>query len=99
MKVQVDFDNKTVKVEGNVDLNELFETMTKMLGKLNGWTLENNTVINKWVNPVIIPWDPNITPWKPWCQDWSGEGTGPQYLADNTTGVVNCEFKAGIPHV
>ncbi len=68
MKLQLDTTNKTVKVEGSVNLEALYETLQKLLpqGEWKQFSLEANTTIT-WVNPITVPVYPyypqNPYPW------------------------------------
>jgi hypothetical protein len=57
MKIQLDTENKTIKLEKDVVLSTLIETLEKLLphGEWKEFTLETNTVIHHWSNPVVIP--------------------------------------------
>lgn len=57
MKIQLDTENKTIKLEKDVVLSKLIETLDKLLpnGEWKEFTLETNTVIHQWSNPVVIP--------------------------------------------
>ena len=57
MKIQLDTENKTIKLEKEVVLSKLIETLEKLLpnGEWKEFTLETNTVIHQWSNPVVIP--------------------------------------------
>jgi hypothetical protein len=57
MKLQLDTENKTIKLEKDVVLSNLIETLEKLLphGEWKEFTLETNTVIHQWSNPVVLP--------------------------------------------
>lgn len=57
MKIQLDTENKTLKLEKDVVLSKLIETLEKLLphGEWKEFTLETNTVIHHWSNPVVLP--------------------------------------------
>lgn len=57
MKIQLDTENKTIKLEKDVVLSKLIETLDKLLpnGEWKEFTLETNTVIHHWSNPVVLP--------------------------------------------
>ena len=57
MKIPLDTENKTIKLEKDVVLAKLIETLEKLLpnGEWKEFTLETNTVIHQWSNPVVIP--------------------------------------------
>ena len=67
MKIQLNTELKTVKIEGNVKLSDLVKHLESLLPKdckLGYWKdyeLECNTVITYWSNPIVIkeytnPW-------------------------------------------
>jgi hypothetical protein len=66
MKLQLDTTNKTVRIEGSVNLESLYETLAKLLprGEWMGFSLEANTTIT-WGNPITIPFYP-IYPYNPY---------------------------------
>lgn len=55
MKLQIDTDNKTIKVDDDVQFSELVEALEKLLpkGLWKDFTLQNER-IDWWNNPVII---------------------------------------------
>ena len=57
MKIQLDTENKTIKLEKEVVLSKLIETLDKLLpdGAWKEFTLETNTVIHQWSHPVVVP--------------------------------------------
>jgi len=57
MKVELDFDNKIIKLETDVKLLEFVKKITEILPDWQSWTLETNTTI-EWVGPTY----PNIRP-------------------------------------
>jgi hypothetical protein len=74
MKLQLDTTSKTVRVEGTVNLEALYETLQKLLpnGEWKQFSIESNSTIT-WVNPITIPYYPYYPttpyPWwevKPW---------------------------------
>lgn len=62
MKIQLDTSNKIIRVEQNSNFGELIKYLDKLLPKnspLGYWkdfTLETNTVIYNWNNPIIYDW-------------------------------------------
>lgn len=69
MKIQLDTENKTIKLESEVELSKLVETLEELLpdGKWREFTLQTNTTITRWDYPVIIR-ERTLTPWydQPW---------------------------------
>lgn len=82
MKLQIDTVNKTIKVEGNVNLNELFEGLKKLLPEeeWKGFTLESGNII-EWINPITIP----IIPYYP-----TNPYVWPPYYPWTTSPIVTC---------
>lgn len=67
MKLQLDTTAKTIKVEGTVNLNELFIALKKLLpeGLWKKFSIESNTTII-WTNPVTVhPFYPYYPWWAP----------------------------------
>jgi len=58
MKIQLDTTNKTIKVEGNILLGEFIDKIKTILPKKEWktFTLIPETIINEWINPIVIPW-------------------------------------------
>lgn len=56
MKVQLDTEHKTVKLEKDVKLSKLVDLLEGLLpdGKWKEFTLETNTTIQQWSQPIII---------------------------------------------
>ena len=94
MKIQIDTKAKTLKVESDINLNELMEGIKVLFprGEWKEYKLLTNVVINNWCDPIIInpiqiePYRP-VNPW-PWtypivtCQ------------GENISGVYNIECVA-----
>jgi hypothetical protein len=67
MKLQLDTTAKTIKVEGTVNLNELFIALKKLLpeGLWKQFSIESNTTI-VWTEPVkVYPFYPYWPWWNP----------------------------------
>lgn len=56
MKIQIDTEAKTIKLEGQVNLSEFVEKVEKLFpdGAWKEYKLETNTVIHNWANPIVI---------------------------------------------
>lgn len=65
MKIQLDTESKTIKIESDVKLEKLITTLNKLLphGEWKNFTLQTNTVIHQWNSPIIIKEFPNYLPW------------------------------------
>ena len=85
MKIQIDTANKILKIEESVNLKELFKIVNNLLpDSWEEYTLESNSIIIGWQNPIII--ENPVYPYQvyPWCQ--------PYYTTD--TGTFNIDFKS-----
>lgn len=101
MKIQLDTENKRIKLESDVELSKLVETLDELLpdGKWREFTLQTNTTITRWDFPVIIR-ERSSWPTYPWYERpvrWSdgavlktevSEPTGPYALK---AGIFNIE--------
>ena len=69
MKLQIDSENKIIKIEGSHKISDILKELKLLLPKDSklGWyedyTLECNTTINNWTTPVILD---RTTPFIPW---------------------------------
>lgn len=72
MKLQIDTEKKTIKIEEAVNLGAFYEVIKQLLPGWELYTLLPEVVTN-WLNPIIIkpiypdPWP--LTPWQPY-QPW-----------------------------
>jgi hypothetical protein len=62
MKIQLDYDTKTITLVDDVKLKEFFNKIKTLLPDWKDWNLNAQTVIN-WNNPIRIPYYPDPTPW------------------------------------
>lgn len=80
MKLQIDTEKKTIKIESDIKLSLLIKTLKAMLP--NDWkdfTLQTNTTIQHWTNPIIwggYPYTPYIQPWYSINGNVSGNSLG-----------------------
>ncbi len=51
MKIQIDFDNKVIKLESNVNLKEFYDKIKLILEDWKEYSLHTNTTIN-WAYPA-----------------------------------------------
>ena len=69
MKITIDTDNRIISVEQDVLMKTLIENLNKLFPNLEWecFTLQTNTFINTWYNPIIIdrvkPIDYPTYPW------------------------------------
>lgn len=71
MKIQLDTEAKTIKLDSTVQFDELITFLEKLLpkGEWKKFKLETNTVIYNWSDPIKIttfPYQPSIY--------WNGKG-------------------------
>jgi hypothetical protein len=70
MRLQIDTENKTIKIEKSINFDELFKNLKKLFPN-NEWKeykLETNTEITYWTSPIYVQNYPIATPypwWKP----------------------------------
>jgi hypothetical protein len=104
MKLQLDTVGKTIKVEGVVNLKELYDALQKLLPQeeWEGFTLESNTTIT-WINPITInPWIYPINPYPWWGSPIITCGTAQGGSGGNTltsSGSVNYALNQGIYNI
>jgi hypothetical protein len=80
MKIQIDTNNKIIKLEESIKLDILLNELEKLLPNWKEYTLEVNTTIY-WADPVV-PVYPQYPYW-PWWE--------PVTISDNT-GTYNLEL-------
>ena len=59
MKLQINTENKTIKIDSNILLSELFNALESLFpdGAWGELTLEvNSTISTNWANSIVIPW-------------------------------------------
>lgn len=63
MKLELDFDNKIVKLTDKINFKELKDLLEKILPNYEEWEIDTNTNIN-WSSPIIIKESPyRPQPW------------------------------------
>jgi hypothetical protein len=88
MKIQLDTEKQTIKLEDSVLLSDLVKTLTRLLpnGEWKKFTLETHTVIEHWSSPIVIE---RYT--KPYWQPW-------YYYSSNTnvsdSNIATAEYKS-----
>ncbi len=66
MKIQIDFDNKVIKLESNVNLKEFYDKVKTILDNWQEFSLGTNTVIN-WNSYPVYPYRPPYYTNPYWC--------------------------------
>jgi len=61
MKIQLDYDTKTITLVNDVSLKEFFNKIKTLLPDWKEWNLNSQTTI-EWTNPITIPYYPRY-PW------------------------------------
>jgi hypothetical protein len=97
MKIQIDFDNKVIKLESNVNLKEFYDKIKTILDNWQEFSLHTNTVIN-WNNYPVYSYDytkrwPYSYPW------WGGTGTNPCTTILSGTTLTSTTVKQAICNV
>lgn len=71
MKLQLDTDKKTIKIDESVKLTKLMQVVKKLLpnGEWQDFTLVTNTTIQQWTNPIIYKEYHSTLPYW-WQQPW-----------------------------
>lgn len=98
MKIQIDFDNKIITLENNVNLKEFYDRIKMLLpdGEWKNYNIDTNTVINNWKDPIYIPYTPiPINPYHWWNEPFVWCGTINSPLGINTftsTGTAIMNF-------
>ena len=95
MKLQLDTDTKTIKLEEKVNLGDLFNKLEEILPELKWreFELEMGSITN-WVNPWVVPiypdryYPPHLYPWITYVGDTSEE----PILSTISTGVYNIDM-------
>ena len=79
MKLQINTDDKTITIEENINLGELYEALFEMFPKFawKEYTLIPVKAIEHWTNPVTYP----VRPWNE--LPWITPGTAPLYPLTN----------------
>lgn len=91
MKLQIDFDNKTITLDSQVEVLKLMSKLHTMIPDLEGWKLNSSKIAN-WYNPIVIDTRPND--WWPSPLYYSNPVFGTSNAADTNLplGVVNYEL-------
>lgn len=97
MKIQLDTNNKTILIEEDVNLHELYETLNSILpdGKWREFTLKM-TKIREWKDPIIInpnPYSPQPNTPSPYPPNY------PQIWYTNTSSNSNTDLNNGIYNI
>jgi hypothetical protein len=92
MKIQLDTTNKTVKIEENIKISKLIETLKQLLP--NDWknfTLETHTTIINWSEPYYYK------PYRPyWESPFYCSGSA---MNENTAKTADYQLKDGVFNV
>ena len=87
MKIQIDFTNKTIKIEENVNLREFITKIQVLLGKeYEEYSLIPEVIMN-WNNPIYIPFPTEPVYPNPYYPTWMASETE-NYTTSNT-GIYN----------
>ena len=95
MKLQIDTTNKTIKIENDIKLSVLIKNLKGMFpnGEWKNFTLETNTTIQQWTNPVVVdrPYPVYPSPRQyPWYEvSWNS------HSHDIKAGMEDCRLESG----
>ena len=102
MKIQIDTENKTIKLENEVLLSDLVTTLGRLLpnGEWKKFTLETHTTITHWHEPYIVETYPRRRWDFPWYYNSNSmkvdnNATTAMYKADNNSSLL----KSGVYNV
>ena len=102
MKLQLDTDKKTIKIDESVKLTKLMQVVKKLLpnGEWQDFTLITNTVIEHWSSPIIYKEyypTPNYYWWQqPWYNPtYINVGTGTNTVNGTSGGYSNTTLSHG----
>lgn len=84
MKLQLDFDNKIVKVEDDVNLHDFIKVIKKLLPDWKDWSIKTDTKIE---------WMPYYIQYPDYKLDVTYTGDNVDYPLFTTTGYLNIEIK------
>lgn len=84
MKIQLDFNQKIITIESNVNLYEFTKRIKQILPDWKDWSLNNSSSIIYWNNPIVWDYHTPYIPSYPPTYCTSGNLT----VTDNTT--VHC---------
>ena len=92
MKIQIDTQEKIVKILEPTRLSDLTEMLRKILGdEYEEYTLWFTSEYNPWVNPIIIqPWIQDPYP----CNPWTTWTTSHASIGDSTYNIELQEFNS-----
>lgn len=90
MKIQIDTEKKTIKIESSILAKELFKGLDKLFPnkEWKEYTLETNTTIVGWTNPFYVNY-PFHYPSYPWYQVATAGTSTTSNLCGTTTTTTN----------
>ena len=90
MKIQIDFKNKTIKLENSVNMGEFMNRISEMFEDWEEFRLVTNTTIT-WSSPIVVKEYPRHDWWwsKPYW--WTSETT-PLFQSSSASGVLNFQL-------
>lgn len=94
MKIQLDTENKTIKLESSVEMSKLIDTLNKLFPnkEWKKFTLETNTTIAHWSSPIVI--ERYHQPYYPWYYVVSASSKSADYSVK--AGNTNLAMNAGV---
>lgn len=89
MKLQLDTKEKIIRIEGTVNLGELFNQLDNLFPNLEWreYSLEPVQTIINWISPITYPISPDYPDTHPWITYTDGggfnvESPDPKYLSE-----------------
>lgn len=81
MKIQLDTENKTIKVENDVKLKDLVDTLEKLLpkGEWKEFELQTNVTTTGWSAPIVVDRYVPSYPSYPWFCKTGDDNTLPKF--------------------
>lgn len=102
MKIQLDTDNKTIKLENDILLEKLVKTLDSLLPnkEWKKYTLQTNTTIEHWHSPTIIR-EKYIEPYypRPWVAWYATTPLNGGSLTNNLSAKTDYKISKGIYNV
>jgi|SRR5690606_21917751 len=97
MKIQIDTDNKVIKIEGVYKITDIMKVIKQLLP--NDWkkySLETNTIIYNWTSPIVInknDYWPNRPYYVGDVYCGSSITTNREIMFDSKSSVINYEMQ------
>ncbi len=98
MKIQLDYDTKTITLVNDVSLKEFFNKIKTLLPNWKEWNLNSQTIIG-WANPISIPFYFSPYSLNPWWDYTTCDENGNPVTFEDASGIItdvkNAEITSG----